>query len=144
MVTVVPTATLDPSAGVELLSVSDVDVVRPVTLPSACSPVDGTGLPCESVPWPSADQALAPALAVKVQVKSCDAPTAREAMLAGVKLVHLPPPETLTLVSGSLPVLVSVTTIVTRVPAATFAPGGVWLFRVSVVAGWTKIAVADI
>ena len=45
MVTVPPTATFDPSAGVELLSVSEVDVVRPVTLPEACSPADGAVAP---------------------------------------------------------------------------------------------------
>src|SRR5215471_10124746 len=49
---------------------------KPFTLPAWCSLVAGAGLPSESVPWPSADQALAPGVAVKVQAKSCAAPAA--------------------------------------------------------------------
>ena len=63
-------------AGVWLANVSVVDDVRPVTLPATCSPVAGTGLPSESVPWPSPDQALPRPSTVNVQVKSVDAPAA--------------------------------------------------------------------
>ena len=49
------------------------------------------------------------------QVKSVEAPTAR-VVAPPVKLAHLPPPVTFTAVSGSLPVLASVTTIVTVSP----------------------------
>src|SRR5215468_11024534 len=67
MVAVPPTAALEPLAGVELFSVKEVDVVRPVRLPDWCSPVAGAGVPNWSVPTPSAVQALAPAVIVKVQ-----------------------------------------------------------------------------
>src|SRR5258708_12230500 len=56
---------------------SVVDVVSAVKLPEAVSPVDGAIAPNWSVPWPKAFQALAPAVVVKVQVKSVEAPAAR-------------------------------------------------------------------
>src|SRR5262249_59770885 len=86
---------------------------NPVTLPDWLSFVAGAGLPSESVPWPRAVQALAPAAAVNVQVKSCDADHA-SVTLAGTKPPAQPPlPITFTLLMSPSPVLVSVTTIVT-------------------------------
>src|SRR5258708_30625156 len=73
-----------------------VDTVRPVTEPEACSPVEGAGFPCGSVPWPSAVQALAPATTVKVQVKSVEAPGARVEAPPVNRPVQTPPPVTLT------------------------------------------------
>lgn len=57
-----------------------------------------------------------------MQLKSVDAPAARLATLAGVQAVQ-PVPVMLTFVIGVLPVLVSVTVIVTGVPTATVVPG---------------------
>ena len=71
------------------------------------------------------------AVGLNVQVKSADAPGASEATLAGVQTVQ-PVPDTKTFVSVSLPVLVSRTTIVIRVPGTT-GLAGVWLTVVSVV-----------
>src|SRR4051794_4395962 len=93
-------ATFAP-CGVWLFSVSNVDEVGPATLPAACSPVAGTAAFSESSPCPSADQALAPAVAVNVQVKSVDAPTA-SVVAPPVKEAHFPPPLTLTACNGSL------------------------------------------
>src|SRR5512142_1960815 len=72
---------VQPSPGVEV-----------VMLPATCSPVDGTGVPNWSVPWPSAVQEyVVPGLvAVKVQVKSVEAPAAR-VVAPPVKLAQLPP-----------------------------------------------------
>src|SRR5262249_41226142 len=130
MVTVDPASTLVGA----LFSVNVVAAETPFTLPDWLSFVAGAGLPSESVPWPRAVQALAPAAAVNVQVKSCDAP-ATSVTLAGVKPPAQPPvPVTFTLVSVSLPVLVSVTTMVTKEPASTLVGA---LFTVSAVAGAT-------
>src|SRR5439155_19262610 len=110
-----------------LLMLSVVEGVRPVTEPLWLSPAAGAALPSSSVPWPRADQALAPAAAVNVQVKSCETVAAR-VTLAGLKDEQAPPPVTFTFVNVPLPVLVSVTTIVTGSPVLT-AVGA--LFRVS-------------
>src|SRR5436189_269267 len=112
-----------------LFRVSEVEVVTPRAEPLWLSPSAGAALPNSSVPWPRADQALAPAAAVKVQVKSCETVAAR-VTLAGLKDEQAPPPVTFTFVNVPLPVLVSVTTIVTGSPVLT-AVGA--LFRASVV-----------
>ena len=119
-------------AGVWLVNVSVVDEVRPVTLPSACSPAGGTG--CAELVGPVAvrEPGLVPGVAVKVQVKLVEAPGA-SVVAPPVKLAHLPPPVTFTPVSEVVPVLVSVTTIVISRPTGWFAPGGVWLANISVV-----------
>src|SRR5439155_1072561 len=95
-----------------LLMLSVVEGVRPVTEPLWLSPAAGAALPSSSVPWPRADQALAPAAAVNVQVKSCETVAAR-VTLAGLKDEQAPPPVTFTFVNVPLPVLVSVTTVIT-------------------------------
>src|SRR6185295_5242495 len=59
---------------------------------------------------------------VNVQVKSAAAPAARLATLAGVQAVQ-PVPVTFTFEMAELPVLVSVTVIVTAVPAITLEAG---------------------
>ena len=68
---------------------------------------------------------------MNVQLKSTDAPAARLATLAGVQAVQ-PVPLTFTLVIVDVPVLVSVTVIVTAVPDRTFVAGET-VFVVSVV-----------
>src|SRR5262245_53110197 len=80
--------------------------VSPMIEPLVCSPVAGTGLPRESVPWPSANQELVPRPAVKVHAKSVEAPTA-SVVAPPVKLAQAPPPVTFTPLSALLPVLVS-------------------------------------
>src|SRR5580765_8177711 len=85
------------------------------------------------MPWPKAFQALAPAVIVKVQVKSVEALAAR-VVAPPVKLAHLPPPVTFTPLSEAVPVLVSVTTMVAVPPTAALDPSaGLELFSVSVV-----------
>src|SRR5439155_200901 len=98
-VSVTVTVTLVPAGtsplGTTLSRCRLVDVVRPVVEPAACSLSVGAGFPWASVATPSAVQALGPATAVKVQVKSCVAPTGNEATLDGVKPpAQLPPPTT--------------------------------------------------
>src|SRR5205814_645058 len=88
------------------------------TEPLWLSPAAGAALPSSSVPWPRADQALAPAAAVNVQVKSCETVAAR-VTLAGLEGEQARPPVTYTFVNVPLPVLVSVTTIVTGSPVLT-------------------------
>src|SRR5437773_2125239 len=102
-------------------------LVSPVTEPLWLSPAAGAALPSSSMPWPRADQTLAPTAAVNVQVKSCETVAAR-VTLAGLKDEQAPPPVTFTFVNVPLPVLVSVTTIVTGSPVLTDVGA---LFRVS-------------
>ncbi len=110
-------------------------------VPSWCSPVVGTGLLSVSRPWPSAVQVVV-AVAVNVQVKSAEAPTASEATLAGVNNpAQAPPPVTETLWSATSPLFVSVTVMVTNVPAVTVVPGDT-LFVTSVVAGLIQVLLA--
>src|SRR5579864_937528 len=135
MVTRAPASTLVGA----LFSVNCVAAATPSTLPDWLSLVAGAGLPSESGPWPRADQALGPAAAVNVQVKSCEAPAA-SVTLAGAKLAQAPPPVTFTLVTGPLPVLVSVTTMVTRAPASTLVGA---LFSVNCVAAATPSTLPD-
>src|SRR5437763_1355176 len=80
--------------------------------------------------------------AVKVQVKSCEAPLARVGTFAGEKLAHAPPPLTETLVRSTSPLLVSVTTTVTVEPICTGPVGA--LLVVSVVAGWMTVKVPPV
>ena len=102
--------------------------------PLVLSLVVGAGLPAASVPLAAAVQEPEAVPELKVQVKSCVAPTARLATLAGVKLVQEPPPATLTPVMVLSPVFVSVTITVMAVFASTVVPGET-LLVVSVVAG---------
>src|SRR5499425_2922871 len=142
LVSVTTMVTVDPASTLvgALFSVNVVAAETPFTLPDWLSFVAGAGLPSESVPWPRAVQALAPAAAVNVQVKSCDANGA-SVTLAGVKPPAQPPvPVTFTLVSGPLPVLVSVTTMVTVDPASTLVGA---LFSVNVVAAETPFTLPD-
>ena len=103
-------------------------------MPLVLSPALGAGLPAASVPLAAAVQEPEAVPELKVQVKSCEAPAARLATLAGVKLVHEPPPATLTLVMVLSPVFFSVTITVTAVFASTVVSGET-LLVVSVVAG---------
>ena len=105
-----------------------------VKLPLVLSPALGAGLPAASVPLAAADHEPEAVPELKVQVKSAEAPAARVATLAGVKLVQEPPPATLTLVIVLSPVFFSVTTTVTVVFGSTVDPGET-LLVVSVVAG---------
>src|SRR5262249_41755667 len=89
------------------------------------------------VPWPVAVQVVV-AVGVKVQVKSLDSPAASVAVPPCQLVQPLPPTDTFVIVES--PVFVSVTVIVTGVPAATVVPG-VTLFVVSVVDGWITVTV---
>ena len=103
-------------------------------LPLVFSLAVGAGLPAASVPLAETDQEPEALPALKVQVKSAEAPEARLATLAGVKLAQEPPPATLTLVIVLSPVFVSVTITVIVVFGSTVVPGET-LLVVSVVAG---------
>src|SRR5262249_31335631 len=142
LVSVTTMVTKDPASTLvgALFSVNVVAAETPFTLPDWLSFVAGAGLPSESVPWPRAVQASAHAGAGNVQGKSCDAP-ATSVTLAGVKPPAQPPvPVTFTLVSVPLPVLVSVTTMVTKDPASTLVGA---LFSVNVVAAETPFTLPD-
>jgi hypothetical protein len=105
-----------------------------VKLPPVLSPVLGAGLPRESVPLAAAVQEPEAVPELKVQVKSAEAPGAKVATLAGVKLAQEPPPATLTFVIAVSPVFFSVTITVTVAFGATVVPGETVLV-VSVVEG---------
>src|SRR6478735_9962199 len=138
-------------AGVWLTVVRVVAGWMTSTLPDVCSLVSGTGLPLESVPWPSAPHGVS-TVGLKMQVKLTDWPGARVPLKAvswsgalrkpaavyGVQ----PVPVTLTSVSVSSPVFVSLTTIVISVPDGT-GLAGVWLTVVRVVAGWMTSTLPD-
>src|SRR5436189_2856868 len=60
-----------------LFRVSEVEVVTPRTEPLWLSPSAGAALPTHALTPPTADQRMAPAAAVNVQVKSCETVAAR-------------------------------------------------------------------
>src|SRR5690349_9973067 len=105
-----------------------------VKLPLVLSLALGAALPAASVPLAAAVHEPSVAPELKVQVKSAEAPGARLATLAGVKLAQEPPPATLTLVMALSPVFFSVTMTVTVVFGSTVVPGETRSV-VSVVAG---------
>jgi hypothetical protein len=82
------------------------------TLPEVCSPVAGTGAPDESVPWPSAVQAVS-CVGLNVQVKSANAPGASEATDAGVHVVQ-PVPVGMTPQSHAPPSVAEVSLVFVR------------------------------
>src|SRR5436189_1684430 len=105
-----------------------------VKFPAVLSLVVGAGLPATSAPLAAAVQEPDALPELKVQVKSAEAPGAKVAMLAGVKLVQEPPPATVTVVIALSPVFFSVTTTVMMVFGATVVHGDTFLL-LSVVAG---------
>src|SRR4051794_15939146 len=105
-----------------------------VKVPLVLSPSLGAGLPRLSVPLAAAAHEPFAVPDFNVQVKPAEAPGAKLATLAGVKLTQAPPPATLTFVMGVSPVFFSVTTTVIVVFGATVVPGET-LLVVSVVAG---------
>src|SRR5262249_55790630 len=136
MVTKDPASTLVGA----LFSVNVVAAETPFTLPDWLSFVAGAGLPSESVPWPRAVQALAPAPAVNVQVKSCDA-TASSVPLPWVKPpAQRPVPVTFTLVSVPSLHVAPPISMVTKDPASTLVGA---LFSVNVVAAETPFTLPD-
>src|SRR5205809_183118 len=105
-----------------------------VKFPLVLSPALGAGLPEASVPVAAAVQEPDVPPELKVQVKSAEAPGAKVAMLAGVKLIQAPPPVTVTAVIPLSPVFFSVTILALLVALPIVVPGET-LFVVSVVAG---------
>jgi hypothetical protein len=105
-----------------------------VKFPLVLSLVAGAELPAASVPLAAAVQEPEAVPELKVQVKSAEAPGAKVATVAGVKLAQEPPPATLTFVIALSPVFVSVTTTVMVVFGSTVVLGET-LLVVSVVAG---------
>src|SRR5215813_322756 len=90
-------------------------------LPLVVSPVNGTGLPRMSVPFPVADQLTFEETTI-VQLKFVEAPAAR-VELPPVQVAQLLVPVTETPVIVESPVFFSVTVIVTEVPGATVVEG---------------------
>src|SRR5436190_394209 len=105
-----------------------------VKFPLVLSPAVGAGLPRVSVPLAAADQEPDVLPELKVQVKSAEAPGAKVATLAGVKLRQAPPDGKGAVVRAVSAVFFSVTITVMVVFGSTVAPGET-LFVVSVVAG---------
>src|SRR4051794_6690661 len=106
-----------------------------VKFPLVLSLAVGAGLPRLALRRAGAVQEPFAVPALKVQVKSADAPGAKLATLAGVKpVLQAPPPVTLTFVMAVSPVFFSVSTTVMVVVGPTVAPGET-LLVVSVVAG---------
>jgi hypothetical protein len=127
--------------GVLIAVVSVVDALITLIVPLVVSPVAGAVFPNESLAVAVADQeAVVPAApAVNVQLKFWLAPGARVATLAGVYVVHAPVPVTDTDDSVSVPVLVSITVIVTELPGSTDV--GVLIAVVNVVAALITLIV---
>src|SRR5262249_49483332 len=123
-----------------LFSVNVVAAETPFTLPDWLSFVAGAGLPSESVPWPRAVQALAPAAAGNDHGKSFDAP-ATIATLAWVLPTSQPSvPLTFLFFSVPLPALLSVPSLHDALPISTLVGA---LFSVNVVAAETPFTLPD-
>jgi hypothetical protein len=139
IVTEVPDITVVLGLTVDV--VNDVAGRITVMVPLVVSPAAGAVFPNESFAVAVADHVtLVPAApAVNVQLKFWLAPGARLATLAGVYVVHAPVPVTDTDDSVSVPVLVSMTVIVTELPGSTDV--GVLIAVVSVVAALITLIV---
>src|SRR5438128_2211882 len=111
-----------------------------VKVPLVLSPSLGAGLPAASVPLAGAGHESFEVRELYVEVKSAEAPGAKLATLAGVKLAHEPPPATLISVLSLHAALPIFTTTVIVVFGATVVPGET-LLVVRVVAGWMTVKV---